>query len=127
MAFSAKDGSKHTNYSSMKHADAKFGAAKPMVTEPEDGEEQAEGEQPELEPHQAEIHNHLRNMHAQTGEKHSHIEHHGDGSHTSHYVDEGGEVHGPHDHANMEALKQHMDQFLGEEQHEGEKPEPEGY
>jgi hypothetical protein len=52
---------------------------------------------------------------------HSHVEHKMDGSgmHTSHHARMGGEVDGPHDHANMDALKTHMDQFLSEEGHEG--------
>ncbi len=33
----------------------------------------------------------------------------------SHQIGEDGEVEGPHDHDNLEALKQHMDQFLDEE------------
>lgn len=70
--------------------------------------------------HHEEIHEHLRNMHEATGHAHSHIEHHEDGSHTSHHIDEGGEMHGPHDHANLEALKDHMDNFLDEEGKEGE-------
>lgn len=71
------------------------------------------------------IHAHLKARHAETGNAHSHVEHHFDGSHTSHHVDEHGEVHGPHDHENLEALKSHMNQFLGEEEQEGH-PEHDG-
>jgi len=77
-------------------------------------------EKPEPEEHDA-IHEHLKQRHAETGNAHSHIEHHADGSHTSHHIDESGEVSGPHDHENLEALKQHMDQFANEE--EGEQGE----
>ena len=66
------------------------------------------------------VEEHLKSMHAETGEAHSHVAHHIDGSHTSHHIDEAGEVTGPHDHENTEALKDHMDQFLNEEDHEGE-------
>lgn len=45
--------------------------------------------------------------------KHSVMEHHEDDSHTSHHHD--GETSGPHDHQNLQALKDHMDKFLNEE------------
>ena len=57
---------------------------------------------------------HLAAMHSEMGGKHMHV--HSDGGKlTSHHVGEDGQVEGPHDHANMDALKQHMDQFLNEE------------
>jgi len=87
------------------------------------GEEQAG----EMQPHHAAIHEHLQNMHSQTGEAHSHVEHHDDGIHTLHHVDKSGEVHGPHDHENLEELKGHMDKFLDEEGQEGEGGEEGGY
>lgn len=86
-------------------------AAKPMAAEP-DGDEPMGGD---VTP---EIHQHLQAMHSATGEAHTHVEHHDDGSHTSHHVNKAGEVHGPHDHANLEELKSAMDQFIGEEEHE---------
>ena len=79
----------------------------------------------EMEPHHEAIHEHLHQMHEQTGEAHSHVEHHDDGTHTSHHVDKEGEVTGPHSHANLEALKDHMDNFLNEEEHEGDGEEHE--
>lgn len=48
MAFQAKDGSKHTNHSTMKAADAHYGAGKPAPEEhnaPEEGESQNDGAQ----------------------------------------------------------------------------------
>jgi hypothetical protein len=51
---------------------------------------------------------------------HMHV-HHDGGSLTTHHVHEDGQVQGPHDHENIEALKDHMDQFLDEEGHEGEE------
>ena len=60
------------------------------------------------------VHDHLSAMHVEMGGKHMHV--HSDGmKHTTHHVGEDGEVQGPHDHENIEALKQHMDQFLNEE------------
>ena len=75
--------------------------------------------------HHAAIHDHLQEMHEATGHAHSHIEHHGDGRHTSHHIDEAGQMSGPHDHENLEALKSHMDQFLNEEGEEGGEGEDE--
>jgi len=82
-------------------------------------------EEAEMQPHHEQIHEHLRNMNQMTGEAHSHIEHHEDGSHTSHHVSKDGEMHGPHDHANIEKLKSNMDKFLEEEGREGEGNEEE--
>jgi hypothetical protein len=119
MAFVAKDKSKHTNIDSMRHADAKFMASQPKPEAVEPGEE----EQGELEPHHEQIHEHLRSMHEQTGEAHSHVEHHGDGTHTSHHVTKEGEVTGPHHHNTAEEAKAKLDEFFNEEakepQHEG--------
>lgn len=66
----------------------------------------------------AAIHQHLQEQHAADGKAHSHVVHHGDGTHTSHHVKDG-QVSGPHDHQNLEDLKSHFDQFLDEEGHEG--------
>lgn len=77
------------------------------------------------ESHHAAIHEHLKDMHEATGHAHSHIEHHGDGRHTSHHIDASGSVSGPHDHENLEALKDHMGQFLDEEGQEGDEGEDE--
>lgn len=73
------------------------------------------------------VHEHLKAMHAQMGGKHMHIHSDGSGMHTSHQVGDRGEVEGPHDHENLDALKQHMDQFLNEEGNEyggGMQPHP---
>jgi hypothetical protein len=112
-------GKSYTNADAWRTAKATSPAGPAATAEPEEGAEQ-EGE---MQPHHEQIHEHLRNMHEQTGEAHSHIEHHDDGSHTSHHIDKGGEVHGPHDHANIEELKSAMDQFLNEE---GNEPSEEG-
>ena len=71
------------------------------------------------------IKEHLRSMHEEDGEAHSHVTHHFDGSHTSHHISDTGEESGPHEHENLEALKSHMDQFLDEEGHEPEREEGE--
>lgn len=43
-----------------------------------------------------------------------HTEHHPDGTHTTHH--ESGKA---HDSENLEALKQHLDKYFTEEEHEG--------
>ena len=67
------------------------------------------------------IHAHLQDIHDQTGEAHSHVEHHDDGTHTSHHIDKAGQISGPHDHANLEDLKNSFNQFANEEEHEGDE------
>jgi hypothetical protein len=61
-----------------------------------------------------EIHEHLASMHAATGHAHSHVEHHGDGKHTSYHVDDAGQVSGPHEHGSLEELHSHMSSLHGE-------------
>lgn len=62
----------------------------------------------------AKIEDHLTERHAETGHAHSHIEHHGDGRHTSHHIDEEGRLSGPVEHESTEDLKSHLDQFDGD-------------
>lgn len=71
------------------------------------------------------IHEHLTNMHAQTGHGHSHIEHHLDGTHTSHHISHEGELSGPHHHASTEEMAEHLKSQLpeGEAQEEPEDGE----
>ncbi len=118
-------GKKYTNADAWRTAKATV-PAKGLQKAPVGEEELETGE---MQPHHEAIHEHLRNMHEETGTAHTHIEHHGDGSHTSHHIDGEGEIHGPHDHENLEALKGHMDKFLDEEgkEGEGEEEEKEGY
>jgi hypothetical protein len=60
---------------------------------------------------------HMHGLHNDGGAKHINV--HSDGmTHTSHQHDGSGNVEGPHDHANIEALKEHMGKFLDEESHE---------
>jgi hypothetical protein len=64
---------------------------------------------------------HIMAHHA-PGEKHMALHHDGGSTVTTHHHSGGAEgVQGPHEHdaANLEGLKQHMDQFLSEEQMEG--------
>jgi hypothetical protein len=77
----------------------------------------------------AAIHQHLQEQNAMDGKAHTHVVHNGDGSHTSHHVAAHGEVSGPHDHANLEDLKNSFDHFVGEEENEGHEDgeEHEGY
>lgn len=69
------------------------------------GEPDAKGPEKEI-PHESEpnedadgqIQEHLQKMHASTGHGHSHIQHHGDGSHTAHHISAEGQISGPEDH-----------------------------
>jgi hypothetical protein len=60
------------------------------------------------------IHSHLQSMHEQTGNAHSHVEHHMGGGHTSHHISEHGEISGPNEHGSTDEVKQSMDQVLGQ-------------
>lgn len=99
---------RHNDQSARMHSEPKERVLSPKAESEDPGEDES-------------IHEHLRERHAETGHAHSHIEHHGDGTHTSHHIDAEGETSGPHDHENMEALKDHMDQFLNEEGNEKER------
>jgi hypothetical protein len=96
------------------------GAKEPDVADSAAGEVHEEEPNEEEGDPTAMIHEHLTKMHEMTGKAHSHVEHHGDGTHTSHHVDEQGQVSGPHEHESMEALHQHMAQLHGEGEQEGE-------
>ena len=63
-------------------------APKRMEHEEPDGDEGVDGK----------IESHLKEMHAATGHGHSHIQHHGDGSHMAHHIDAEGQMSGPEDH-----------------------------
>src|ERR1035441_4285710 len=59
---------------------------------------------------------------AKHGEEGQHVHAHSDGmEHTTHHTTGGGngKVEGPHSHENIEALKDHVGKFLGEEEQEG--------
>lgn len=84
------------------------------------------GEEGEAEPHHEAIRAHLQAMHEETGHGHSHVEHHGDGTHTSHHIGAGGEMSGPHHHASDEEMAAHMSEQaggMGSGEDEGEEPE----
>lgn len=61
------------------------------------------------------VESHLKALHDSMGGKHMHVHQH-EGGYTSHQVGDDGKVDGPHDHENMEALKEHMNRFLSEEE-----------
>jgi len=116
MAFTSSDGRKFTNRPPMKAHEAFLARTAKMrdpLQAPGSGDEG--DELGEMEPHHAAIHDHLQAMHAETGESHSHIEHHGDGSHSSHHIDVSGEVRGPYRHASTEDLLEHMRKHLPDE------------
>lgn len=58
---------------------------------------------------------HLRDLQAEMGGRHMHVHQGPDGALTSHQISDGGDVEGPHNHENLDALKESMDQFLEEE------------
>ena len=76
-------------------------------------------------PHVGHLAIHVAAHHEQSG-KHFHVHQNEMGEHTSHQATDGGEPEGPHDHENIEALKDHMGQFLDEEEHEGAEHETGG-
>ena len=52
------------------------------------------------------------------GAKHMNVHENGMGGHTSHHVGEDGQAQGPHDHDNIESLKDHLGKFFDEEENE---------
>lgn len=60
------------------------------------------------------VHEHLSAMHQAMGGKHMHVHSDGSGMHTTHHVGEDGQVQGPHEHPDMEAVKAHMEQVMGD-------------
>lgn len=66
------------------------------------------------------VHEHMAAMHAEHGGKHFHHMAHEDGSHTTHHVGEDGQVQGPHEHPDMEAVQAHHASVMGG----GHEPEP---
>lgn len=96
MAHIAKDGSKHTNFDSMKHANASHMAKMPVKAAPApmeqgepEGDEPMQGDQPMM------------------------TEHHADGSHTTTHAS-GKQVH----HASAEELVEHLKKHMPEEEQE---------
>ena len=71
---------------------AKKMAPEPMPEHEEpDGDEMGGGEDEKIQQH-------LQEMHQATGHGHSHIQHHGDGTHTAHHISHEGEMSGPEPH-----------------------------
>ena len=62
---------------------------------------------------------HLAGKHSEGMHHHTHSDGMG-GGHTVHTSEHGGEPEGPHDHKNLESVKQGMDHFFNEEKGEGE-------
>ena len=77
-------------------------------------------------------HEHLHGAMAEAGSKHMggmhHMTHHDGmgGGMTTHHAQHGEPAEGPHDHENLESVKQGMDQFFNEEQQEGHHDGGEG-
>ena len=87
----------------------------------------AQGGEPNMAPSQPSggVPDHLKAMHAELGGGKAIVAHSDGISHTTHQIGESGEVEGPHDHENIEALKDHMTRFLDEEEGEKEDGGPE--
>lgn len=98
------------------------GGGKPMANRQLEPKGAGAREEREAEPSDGagDIEEHLRARHAETGHAHSHIEHHGDGRHTSHHIDETGEVSGPHEHGSDEEMLEHLRSVAGGGGGEGE-------
>lgn len=60
-------------------------------------------------------HEALSKLHAEQGGKHMHFHQDEMGNYQSHHVGEDGRVQGPHEHADVEALKEHLHQFFNDE------------
>jgi len=101
-----RTGKMHPNVQKAMGAD-KMGATKPpggMGKPPM--AEHGEGEPPE--------HAFLKSQHDQKGGKHMTIHSH-EAGHTTHHIGHDGMVEGPHEHPDMESLKQHVEGTMGEE------------
>ena len=101
MAYMAKDGFKSTNRAPMRQHERSM-AAKGGLMDRTDPLAQPghEGGGEDMDPN----------------DKPMHTEHHPEGHHTT--THESGKA---HDSQNIDELKQHLDKFLGEEQHEGDE------
>ena len=110
-----KKGKYHLNSQLASSKDKMDGAPPPKEGEPDMAPPAPAGGVPE----------HLKAMHAEMGGGKAILAHSDGISHTTHQIGDSGEVEGPHDHENIEALKQHMNQFLSEEEQEG-APEEQG-
>lgn len=95
---------------SMKFGKGYLGGNQSAPAEPETGQEP---EQEGGEEHHEAIRAHLEDMHQRTGHAHSHVEHHGDGRHTSHHISAEGEHSGPHEHGSDEEMMEHMGHVAG--------------
>jgi len=111
------------------------GSKKPGITEKaETAHHESEGEHTQLHPHgdgtyhtvisgEKTDHPHIGHAlvhmgaHHEPG-KHHHVHQGEDGAITSHHAGEDGQVQGPHNHENIEALKENMGKFLDEEESE---------
>ncbi len=101
-AGAAVDGGSHTTLHD--HGDGTF------HTEGHDGSS-------EEHPHLGHALAHMAGKHG-GGAKHMNVHADGMGGHTSHHVDSDGQAQGPHDHENIEALKDHLGKFFDEEANE---------
>lgn len=69
---------------------------------------------------------HLAALHGAHGGTHMHIMSHGDGTMTTHHMNEDGSQEGPHEHGDVEAMKDHIHQVFGGEDSGEQMPEEHG-
>lgn len=115
MLHKGKDGKSYANPQVMRHKDAMMSDKKPEMGKPmgmpDSGDEGEDTEIPDQ----------LEAAHEKMGGKHMHIHQGDDGKITVHQHSEMGAE--KHDPENLEALKDHMGQFLDEEGQEGGEPQ----
>ncbi len=126
----AKDGSFHLSTQRAMAHESKPKAAPARMATGGGMESEGGGEHSELHPHgdgsyhtmtdgQKTEHPHLTHAlahlagHHEPEHMHSAVQHHEDGTHTSAHHD-GLETSGPHEHENMDALKDHLDNFANQ-------------
>lgn len=77
----------------------------------------------DAQPGDGEVPQHLEALHKAMGGTHMHVHQGEDGKLTSHHVGEDGMIEGPHEHGDMEALKQHQHEVFGHDEGMGAEPE----
>lgn len=122
MAYKASDGKEYSMSSRMRahEHDLKL---KPAGGEKKDVLKPPQAETGEHEG--GDVGEHLKALHEAHGGRHMHV-HQSDEAHvTTHHVDEDGQVQGPHEHASMDDLHNHLESVFGGEPGGEQEEEPE--
>lgn len=119
MFHKGKNGKTYANPQVRDHADKSPMAPPKKESEGMDGKIPMGDEQPG----DGEVPQHLEALHKAMGGIHMHVHQGEDGKLTSHHVGEDGMVEGPHEHGDMEALKQHQHEVFGHDEGMGAEPE----